>query len=113
MMFKIRKEKMIIGFKLLSILLLVYMMIDICRVLNNDDIVESRLEQYKMLVEPKSNENSKMNFLQKLINCENFQDQSINMTRFEVRGSTYVYCLFALALGGLLNAEKIVKIGII
>lgn len=111
MMLNIGKEKMIACYKVISILILAYMMIQFFRVFKSDEIILSNLNQQdKLPAENFEKEISKTDFFEKMAICENQTSQKYSS---QLQGNIYVYYAFAMILGAFINAKKVIKIGII
>ena len=94
-----RKEKIISGFKALSILLITLMLVDFYHAINKEELTKIRETQTKInqIYTPKVN-----SF------CENNPNLVIEMST-----NSLMYYSFAIILGAFINAKKIMKCGVI
>jgi hypothetical protein len=105
------KEKIIFGFKILSILLISFILIYCFNSMKNEEITNFNI---KKETQKEKETKFKQIFQQKKIYsfCE-YSDSSDKNPEAEISKNSYAYYSFAIILGAFINSKKIMKIGII
>lgn len=106
------KEKVITGFKILSIFLITLMLVDLYNAFNTDEFSTKSLNLNKNL------ETKIQKIFTKKINSfcfENSLENSFEKSagKIQYQTNSYMYYSFAVILGAFINAKKIMKIGVI
>ena len=97
-----RKEKIITGFKALSIILITLMLVDFYQAINKEELtnlkkISETQTKINQIYTPKIN---------------SFCDTDPNLV-IEMSKNSFMYYSFAIILGAFINAKKIMKIGVI
>lgn len=107
----VRREKIIPTFKILSIILLAYMMIDFYSAIKNENPIDNfKISEQESSLKIKKNQNSFFGISERMSICEQTAEENIDSNFFI---NTTVYYSFAVFLGAFINAKKIMKIGVI
>ena len=99
-----RKEKVIIGFKILTILIVLFIIVDFLNSLNKEEMInmEMQLEKDAQIK------------LYKIYRKKIKSPCEVNVNRNSEYGkNSYTYYSFAVILGAFINSKKIMKIGVI
>jgi len=100
------KEKVITGFKVLSILLISLMLFDLYTTFNKEEITHLKIKKEKEI----QTQSKIFQIYQTKI--YSFSENDSNKTA-EFSTNSYAYYSFAIILGAFINAKKIMKIGVI
>ena len=108
-MMLVGRGKMITGFKVVSVLLLAYMLMDFYYVFKNENSLTNLKKENATALEITKNKLTKFVFFEKLIFCDKENDNAVD---FDLNKNSLLYYSLAIFLGAFVNVKKIMKIGV-
>ena len=108
-MMLVGRGKMITGFKVVSVLLLAYMLMDFYYVFKNENSLTTLKIENTSALEITKNKLTKFDFIENLIFCEKGNEIASD---FDLNKNSLLYYSLAIFLGAFVNVKKIMKIGV-